>query len=74
MHTLVTVRLTYGNALLYGARDSVQRQAVRVVCKRIKYEMHTSVTELLWLPITYPVQSTIAGLQDIYFLQTTVSL
>ena len=41
VHTLVTVRLDYGNALLYGAKDSVirqlgrvQRQDARVVCKK----------------------------------------
>ena len=51
VHTLVTVRMDYGNALLCGARDGVirklervQRQAARVVCRKIKYDMHTSVT------------------------------
>ena len=55
VHTLVRVRLDYGNAMLCGARDSVirqlervQREAARVVCKKIKYDMHTSMTELLW--------------------------
>ena len=55
VHTLVTVRLDYGNALLCGARDGVirqleraQRQAARVVCRKIKYDRHTSVSALLW--------------------------
>ena len=55
VHTLVTVRLDHGNTLLCGARDGVirqpervQRQAARVVCRKIKYDMHISVTELLW--------------------------
>ena len=67
VQTLVTVRLDYGSALLCGARDSVirqlervQRQAAMVVCKKIKYNMHTSVTELLWglhwLPIRARIQ------------------
>ena len=58
VHTLVTVRLDYGNALLSGTKDGVirqlervQRQAARVVCIKIKYGRHTSVTELQWLPI-----------------------
>ena len=62
VHTLVTVRLDYGNALLCGSRqfERVQRQAATVVCKKIKYDMHTSVTELLfglhWLPISARIQ------------------
>ena len=67
VHTLVTVRLDYGHALLCGARDCVirqlervQRQAARVFCKMIKYDMHTSVTVLLlglhWLPIRARIQ------------------
>ena len=55
VHTFVTVRLDHGNALLCGARYSVfsqlervQRQTARVDCKKIMYDMHTSVTELLW--------------------------
>ena len=67
VHTLVTVRLDYGIALLCGARygvirqlERVQKQAATVVCKKIKYDMHTSVTELLWglhcLPIRACIQ------------------
>ena len=67
VHTIVTVRLDYGRALLCGARDGVirhlervQRQAARVVCRKIKYDRHTSVTELLWrlhwLPIRTRIQ------------------
>ena len=50
-HTLVTVRLDYGNGLICGAmdgvirqRERVQKQAARVVCKKIKYDRHTNVT------------------------------
>ena len=67
VHSLVTVRLDYGIALLCGARDGVikqlkrvQRQAARVVCRNIKYDRHTSETELLWglhwLPIRARIQ------------------
>ena len=28
--------------------ERVQRQAARVVCRKIEYDRHTSVTELLW--------------------------
>ena len=67
VHTLVTVCLDYGNVLLCGARDGiirhlecVQRQAARVVCRKIKYDRHTSVTELLWgfhwMPILARIQ------------------
>ncbi len=66
VHTLVIARLDYGNALLYGATDDVlrqlervQRQAARVVCKKITND-HSSVTELLWglhwLPIRARIQ------------------
>ena len=63
VHTLVTVRLNYGNALLCGARygvirqfERVQRQSARVVCRKIKYDRHPGVTKLLrglhWLLIS----------------------
>ena len=79
VHTLVTVRLDYGSALVCGARDvvirqleRVQRQAARVVCRKIKYDRYTSVTEttmpiaLAADPCTYSVQSSIDSLQGIY--------
>ena len=49
------VRLVCGNGMLCDASDGVirhlepvQGRAARVFCKKIKYDRHTSVTELLW--------------------------
>ena len=54
VHSLVTSRLDYSNALLRGARDDVIKQLERVqritaivVCKKYTND-HSSVTELLW--------------------------
>ena len=51
VHTLVMVRRDYCNALLCGAREDVikqlerlQRQAVRVVCKKYKKD-HNSASD-----------------------------
>ena len=78
VHTLVTVRLDYGNALLCGARDSVIRQLERVQrqAARVGSNIHTGVTNYSggWNGFRSKVQSTIASLQGIYYQQTTVSL
>ena len=66
VHSLVTSRLYYSNALQCGARDDVikqlervQRIAARAVCKKYTND-HSSMTDLLWglhwLPIKARVQ------------------
>ena len=78
VHSLVTSRLDYSNALRCGARDDVikqlgrvQRRAARVVCKKYTND-HSSVTELLWglhwLPIKARVQ------YNYYYLCTKLSI
>ena len=65
LHTPVTVRLDYCNALLYGAREDVtrqlerlQRQDSRFVCKKYKNN-HNSVTELMWCLHWLPIRARI---------------
>ena len=69
VHSLLTPRPDYSNALLYGDRDDVNKQlervqriAARVLCKKYR-NYHSSVTELLWglhwLPIKARVQNKI---------------
>ena len=57
VHSHVTSRLDYSNALLCGARDDVIKQlervhriAAKVVCKKYTND-YSSVTELLWTAV-----------------------
>lgn len=64
VHSLVTSRLDYGNALLYGISDSatrrlqkVQNTAARLVTRTRKREHITPVLHALhWLPVQYRSQ------------------
>ena len=57
VHALVISRLDYGNSLLYGLPDVLQRTqnaAARVVVKASRYDHVTPILEPLhWLPVRY---------------------
>ena len=66
VHALVTSRLDFGNAALYGITgtllrrlEMVQRSAARVVLclrRRDQYSMTAALPELHWLPVAQRIQ------------------
>ena len=62
VHGLVTSRLDYGNAVLYGISDRLlprlemmQRSAARVVL-RLRRSMTAALKQMHWLPVRYRIE------------------
>ena len=69
IHSLVISRLDYGNGLLYGVPDKLQRVqnlAARVVVKASRYDHITPILKSLhWLPIRYRTEYKLLNIADL---------